>query len=190
MLDESKEPKQERIKILEKKEQYEALKNPTKKNILKKISKKSKTITELARELKIPKSEIAYHVKGLRNSGLIRLERTEEDKKGLRKKYYLSTAQVFLTNDDAPQIVKDDLIAQAELFVIGYLEGLRHVNKFEEDIYEKIKTEDLAASVVRESLLLSKEPLEAKPTVLASLFRKALQKIISRDEKISYLLDL
>jgi len=62
------------------------LSEPIKMKILDLLTKKEMTISEISRELKTNKAKISYHMKSLRDAGLVIISRKEE-RQGMRFKY-------------------------------------------------------------------------------------------------------
>jgi DNA-binding transcriptional ArsR family regulator len=76
-------------------EQYRALFEPTRQQIVSLLLERAATTSELAVALDKPKGTVGHHVKSLEDAGLVRIVRTKRVR-AIEAKYYGRTARVFL----------------------------------------------------------------------------------------------
>lgn len=86
-------------------EQYKALFEPTRQEIVSLLLERAATTAELAETLDRPKGTVGHHLKTLEKAGLVRVVRTKKVR-ALTAKYYGRTARVFFyerTHDAAAE---------------------------------------------------------------------------------------
>jgi len=100
------------------------LAEPIKMKILDLLTKKEMTISEISRELKTNKAKISYHMKSLRNAGLVVISR-EEERKGMRFKYFRLVHKLLIP--DIRSALKEEkkfaILYPISTFIDGYLAG-------------------------------------------------------------------
>lgn len=94
---------------LERPEQYRALFEDTRTQIVRHLSERAATTSELAAVLNKPKGTVGYHLKVLADAGLVKVVRTERVR-ALEAKYYGRTAKVFLYGPIAEALTQADRI--------------------------------------------------------------------------------
>lgn len=96
-------------------EQYRALFEETRMQIVDLLLERAATIKELAETLDIPKGTIGHHVSVLEETGLIRVVRTEKIR-AIEAKYYGRTARTYLLTgrpDGDVEMAPDSFLSQA-----------------------------------------------------------------------------
>lgn len=83
---------------LESTDQYRALFEKTRMEIVNLLLERAATISELAETLDIPKGTIGHHVSVLETAGLVRVVRTKKVR-AIEAKYYGRTARTYLLTD-------------------------------------------------------------------------------------------
>ena len=98
-------------------EQYRALGNPTREEVLAMLSERAATTTQLAAAMGKPKGSVGYHVKVLEQAGLVRVVRTNKVR-ALTEKYYGRTARTIVlgrAHEDDPFFMLDAVRREAVL---------------------------------------------------------------------------
>jgi DNA-binding transcriptional ArsR family regulator len=85
-----------RVKVIGDPKVIEVLAEPVRKEIVRLIGIESMTGTQLARKLALTKPSINHHLKKLRNTGLIEIEKTRLESHGILEKYYRPVAELFI----------------------------------------------------------------------------------------------
>lgn len=118
-------------------DQYKALFDETRIQIVDLLLERAATIKELAQTLGKPKGTIGHHVAALEGAGLIRVVRTKMVR-AIEAKYYGRTARTYLLGDKGEagiDIAPDHFLAEAAVefaatpddHEVGALSSLRHV---------------------------------------------------------------
>lgn len=96
-------------------EQYKALGNRTRDQILALLSERAATITQLAAALDKPKGSVGYHVKVLAEAGFIRVVRTNKVR-AMTEKYYGRVGRTIVfggAKEDDPFFMLNDALREA-----------------------------------------------------------------------------
>jgi DNA-binding transcriptional ArsR family regulator len=96
-------------------EQYKALGNRTRDQILALLSERAATITQLAAALDKPKGSVGYHVKVLAKAGFIRIVRTNKVR-AMTEKYYGRVGRTIVfggAKEDDPFFMLNDALREA-----------------------------------------------------------------------------
>jgi len=94
-----------------------ALANPTAGDILRALTGKNKSLSELTEELAVPLNTAKYHLENLLGAGLISVADTRYSVKGREVKYYSLTDQLLIVAP-RPADVRSLLLKYASLFAI------------------------------------------------------------------------
>ncbi|MCD6538573.1 ArsR family transcriptional regulator [Candidatus Bathyarchaeota archaeon] len=145
------------IMLIDDPEKIEILNEPTRRQILRLLSDREMTMTQIARELGISKRSVWYHLRVLLKRNLIVLSKKKVNAYGIEEKYYRAKALVMIGdfNKSSKRIRGETLESNIDI-VIGYL----CAKKIDEPI--------------------SDEKIER----IAEKFTETLQKVIENNEKI------
>lgn len=154
--------------------QYAALFEDTRTEIVRLLSERAATTSELAEALGKPKGTIGHHLKVLADAGLVHVVRTERVR-ALEARYYGRTARVFYyhpTQEVSSAARRIVARAAAEFAAPGPAEG---AERFANIRYARVPAEQAADYFHRLELLLGEfatEPREGDVTfgLLAALF--------------------
>jgi DNA-binding transcriptional ArsR family regulator len=160
---------------------------PLKMKILDLLTKNEMTVSEISRELKTNKAKISYHMKLLRNVGLVVISR-EEERKGMRFKYFRAVHKVLIP--DLRSALKEEkkfaLLSPIKTFIDGYLAGAELVpdSKTREQFYEAV-SEELLDGISTYSL----EPDETSDSdaLRRKIYATTVRKVLNREEFVSRL---
>ena len=145
------------IMLIDDPEKIEILNEPTRRQILRLLSDREMTLTQIARELGISKRSVWYHLRVLLKRNLIVLSKKKVNIYGIEEKYYRAKALVMIGdfNKSSKRIRGETLESNIDI-VIGYL----------------------CAKKINEPI--SDERIER----IAEKFTETLQKVIESNEKI------
>ena len=145
------------IMLIDDPEKIEILNEPTRRQILRLLSDREMTLTQIARELGISKRSVWYHLRVLLKRNLIVLSKKKVNVYGIEEKYYRAKALVMIGdyNKSSKRIREETLDSNIDI-VIGYL----------------------CAKNLDEPI--SDEKIER----IAEKFTETLQKVIENNEKI------
>lgn len=96
-------------------EQFRALGNATREEVLSLLSERAATVSQLADAMGKPKGSVGYHVKVLEQAGFIRIVRTGKVR-AITEKYYGRTARTIVfggAHKDDPLFMLDDVRHEA-----------------------------------------------------------------------------
>lgn len=96
-------------------EQFRALGNVTREEVLSLLSERAATVSQLAEAMGKPKGSVGYHVKVLEQAGFVRIVRTGKVR-AITEKYYGRTARTFVfgkARKNDPLFMLDDVRQEA-----------------------------------------------------------------------------
>lgn len=86
------------VQVIDDLKTIKLLADPLRREIIREITNKSQTQSQLARKLELSPSSTMYHLKRLREAGLIKVGRSEVGAYGIVEKFYEPTADLFIEN--------------------------------------------------------------------------------------------
>ena len=182
-----------KIFITEKPEEIELISDNFKRRILELLLKESMTLTQISKNLNINKSNTLYHLKQLKNAGLISIKKTEVEKHGIVQKFYQSNFILFVPNyNKATPLIKEQIKRDVLNILIGFFVALRISKKVEskelEEAYknrEKL-AEELAEEIYNVSENISeKEAKESKQENLhLEIYRKSFNELFKNKKDL------
>jgi len=103
-------------------EKIEILNEPTRKQILRLLSDREMTLTQIARELGLSKRSIWYHLRVLLDRDLIILSRKKVNAYGIEEKYYRARASMMIGHyGKSSKRIRGETLESSKDVVIGYL---------------------------------------------------------------------
>ena len=84
------------VQLIEDTKTIKLLADPLRREIIREITNHPQTQSQLARKLRLSSSSTMYHLKKLREAGLIKVGRSEIGAYGIVEKYYESTSILFI----------------------------------------------------------------------------------------------
>lgn len=101
----------------------------TRAEILRLLSVKPMTETQLSKKLGLTKAAVGYHLHLLEQAGMIHIERVEAEKHGILQKYYLPAAALFIVEPKKiPNELKAYFIQEQIQFLRGAISALKLAN--------------------------------------------------------------
>nr|MDO8098716.1 helix-turn-helix domain-containing protein [Candidatus Njordarchaeota archaeon] len=99
--------KKKALIVLRDPETIDMMSDPMRKEIMRLLSKRSMTETELSELLGITKTSVSYHLKALKKAGMIKVQRTAIEEHGILQKFYEPTSVHFVVDfEKIPLMVK------------------------------------------------------------------------------------
>ena len=114
----------------------------TRTEILRLLSKRPMTETQLAEQLGLTKAAVGYHLHLLMKAGLITVDKIEAEKHGILQKYYAPRAVLFIVDPaHIPKEIKRYFIRIQVEYLIGILSALQlyhRVSKVSSEVLEEL----------------------------------------------------
>jgi ArsR family transcriptional regulator, arsenate/arsenite/antimonite-responsive transcriptional repressor len=173
------------VKVIRDPETIRLLADLARRQLLRHISKRPMTQTELAEATQMTEPSVSHHVQLLLKAGLITVQRTEQGSRGAVKKYYESTTLLFIEDwDSTPP-------EQRRYFIHTHLERLRGMlsvfyltNKgfeFPTDQLEEL-AEDVAARVSTVAERYDAKGYADREQLMIGIYSETLQEIMAGDK--------
>ena len=159
----------------------------TRTEILRLLSRKPMTETQLSKELGITKAAVGYHLHLLMKAGLIDISRIEAEKHGILQKYYTTMASLFIVD---PEKIPEDAKRYFLQVQIEHLLGILSVFKLHHQL-SKISSEELEdlAKVMLEQLKTvgqkyvdQKVEMEDSESLEIKIYAEALARLTKQKE--------
>jgi len=174
------------VLIVEDPEVIRLLSSFIKSEILRLLSKKPMTETQLSKVLELTKAAVGYHLRPLRDTGLIKVDRYVTEEHGISK-YYSTVASFFVVD---PDFVPDDVKRYFLETQMTRLEGMLSVFRLYGGIGEVSpeNLEELAEAMLRQLKIVGEkhttEKAEVNETesVRIGIFAEALDNLVKQNE--------
>ena len=105
----------------------------TREEILRLLSVKPMTETELSKKLGLTKAAVGYHLHLLTESNLVHIEKIEAEKHGILQKYYHPAAAIFIVN---PSKISKEVRAYFIQNQIQFLRGILSAFKINHNVWK------------------------------------------------------
>jgi DNA-binding transcriptional ArsR family regulator len=154
------------VLIVEDPEVIRLLSSFIKSEILRLLSKKPMTETQLSKVLELTKSAVGYHLRPLRDADLIKIDRYETQEHGISK-YYTTVASLFVVDPDSmPEDVKRYFLETQMMRLEGMLSVFRLNGKIKKVSPESL--EKLAEAMLKQLKVVGQKysTEKAKPVKL------------------------
>jgi DNA-binding transcriptional ArsR family regulator len=149
MMVEMTAPKSRRaVLIVEDPEVIRLLSSFIKSEILRLLSKKPMTETQLSKVLELTKAAVGYHLRPLRDAGLIEIVRYETQEHGISKYYSTVASMVIVDPDSVPTDKKRYFVETQMMHLEGMLSVFRLYGMIEEVSPENL--EKLAETMLKQ----------------------------------------
>ena len=110
------------IMVVDDPEKIEILNEPTRKRILRLLSDRELTLTQIAKELSLSKRSVWYHLRVLLDRDLIILSRKKVNAYGIEEKYYRARASMMIGHyGKSSKRIRGETLESSKDVVIGYL---------------------------------------------------------------------
>jgi len=95
---------------------------PTRKQILRLLSDRDMTLTQIAKKLGLSKRSIAYHLRILLDEGLITLTKKKVNEYGIQEKFYKAKASILIGDfEKSSKRIKEETLESNRDVVMGFL---------------------------------------------------------------------
>ena len=110
------------IMVVDDPEKIKVLNEPTRKQILRLLSDREMTLTQIARELGLSKRTVWYHLRVLLDRDLIVLAKKKVNAYGIEEKYYRARASIMIGHyAKSSKKIREETLESSKDIVIGYL---------------------------------------------------------------------
>jgi len=110
------------IMLVDDPEKIEVLNEPTRKQILRLLSDREMTLTQIAKKLGLSKRSVWYHLRVLLSRDLIFLTRKKLNAYGIEEKYYRARASVMIGQfSKSSKKIQEETLESSKDAVIAYL---------------------------------------------------------------------
>ena len=110
------------IMVVDDPEKIKVLNEPTRKQILRLLSDREMTLTQIARELGLSKRTVWYHLRVLLDRDLIVLAKKKVNAYGIEEKYYRARASIMIGHyAKSSKKIQEETLESSKDVVIGYL---------------------------------------------------------------------
>lgn len=120
------------VYIVDDSEKIKLLADFTREEILRLLSAKPMTETQLSQKLGLTKAAIGYHLHLLEEAGLVHIERLEAEKHGILQKYYSPAAALFIVD---PEKIPKEVRTYFVQTQIQFLRGLFSAFKINHHVF-------------------------------------------------------
>jgi DNA-binding transcriptional ArsR family regulator len=180
--------------VLRDPETIDLMSDAMRKEIMRLLSKRSMTETELSEFLGITKTSVSYHLRLLKNAGLIKVQRTAIEEHGIMQKFYEPSAVHFVADfEKIPLMIKkhyldvhiERLRGMLTLFqVVERRKGqsLAVTPDLVEELAEEI-AESIAAVAVRHE---GEETELERETYLTTLYAEAFIEVLKTEKWMAF----
>ena len=175
------------ICIIEDEEKIKLLADFTRAEILRLLSIKPMTETQLSQKLGLTKAAISYHLHLLEQANMIHIEKLEAEKHGILQKYYSPAAALFIVNPKKiPKEVKAYFIQEQIQFLRGVLSVLKKADN--PSTVPSANMERLAVAFLNCLKMVGEKYAEKKiaeinaEAIRVKIYREALKRLMRRKE--------
>jgi DNA-binding transcriptional ArsR family regulator len=173
------------VLIIEDPEIIRLLSSFIKSEILRLLSKKPMTETQLSKVLELTKAAVGYHLRPLKNAGLIKIDRYVTEEHGISK-YYSAVASMFVVDPDSmPDDVKRFFLETQMIRLEGMFSAFKLYGKIEEVSPENL--EELAEAMLTQLKVVGREHTTEKSKVSEAeslrirIFAEALDNLVKEN---------
>lgn len=174
------------VLILEDPEAIHLLGDFTRSEILRLLSDRPMTETQLSEELGLTKAAVGYHLRLLRDAGLIEISNIEAEEHGILQKFYSSVATLLIVD---PDHVPEDVRRYFLETQIEHLEGMLSVFRLYDRISEvsSENLEELAKAMLSQLKIVGKkhikeEAAENAESLRVKIYAEALANLTKQRE--------
>ena len=156
-----------------------------KSEIVRLLSKNAMTETQLSKVLELTKAAVGYHLRPLKNAGLIKIDRYVTEEHGISK-YYSAVASMFVVDPESmPDDVKRYFLETQMMRLEGMLSAFKLYDKIEEVSPENL--EELAEAMLAQLKIVAQKHATEKNKVTEAeslrigIFAEALNNLVKEE---------
>jgi len=174
------------VLIVEDPEVIRLLSSFIKSEILRLLSKKPMTETQLSKVLELTKAAVGYHLRPLRDTGLVKIDRYKTEEHGISK-YYSTVASFFVVDPDfVPDDVKRYFLETQMMRLEGMLSVLRLYGRIEtvssENLEELAEAMSRQLKIVGEKYTKEKGEISETESLRIKILAEALDNLVKQNE--------
>lgn len=110
------------VMVIEDPKKIEVSCEPTRKQILRLLSDREMTLTQIAKELGLTKRSVAYHLRILLDEDLITLTKKKVNEYGIQEKFYKAKAAVLIGDSKkSSKMIREETLESNRDVVMGFL---------------------------------------------------------------------
>jgi len=163
------------IMVVDDPEKIEVLNEPTRKQILRLLSDKEMTLTQIAKELGLSKRSVWYHLHVLLSRDLIILVRKKVNTYGIEEKYYRARASIMIGDyGKSSKKIQGETLESSKDVVIGYLCAKKMGEPISDEKIEKMaeRFAETVQKVVEDYGNMGKTRNQAKLAIYREAFKR------------------
>ena len=161
--------------IVDDPERIEILSEPTRKQILRLLSDREMTLTQIAKELGLSKRSVWYHLQVLLNKDLIILARKKVNVYGIEEKYYRPRASIMIGHyAKSSKKIREETLESSKDVVIGYLCAKKIYEPVSDEKIEKMAEQftETVQKVIEDDGNLGKTRNQTKLAIYKEAFKR------------------
>jgi len=163
------------IMVVDDPEKIEILNEPTRKRILRLLSDRELTLTQIAKELGLSKRSVWYHLRVLLDRDLILLARKKVNVYGIEEKYYRAKASMMIGDfGKASKKIQEETLESSKDVVIGYLCAKKISKLISDEKIEKMAEQftETVQKVIEDDGKMGKTRNETKLAIYKEAFKR------------------
>ena len=163
------------IMVVDDPEKIKILNEPTRKQILRLLSDRDMTLTQIARELGLSKRSVWYHLQVLLNRDLIILARKKVNAYGIEEKYYRARASIMIGHyAKSSKKIREETLESSKDIVIGYLCAKKMHEPISDEKIEKMAEQftETVQKVIEDDGNLGKTRNQTKLAIYREAFKR------------------
>jgi len=167
------------IMLIDDPEKIEVLNEPTRKQIIRLLSDKEMTLTQIAKELGLSKRTVWYHLRVLLDRDLIILARKKVNMYGIEEKYYRARASVMFGQfEKSSKKIRGETLESSKDAVIGYLCAKKITGPISDEKIEKMTEQftETLQKVIEDDGNMGKTRNQTKLAIYRETFKRLEEK--------------
>jgi len=167
------------IMLVDDPEKIEILNEPTRKQILRLLSDRDMTLTQIAKELGLSKRSVWYHLHVLLNRDLIILAKKKVNAYGIEEKYYRARASIMIGHfSKSSKKIQEETLESSKDVVIGYLCAKKMYEPISDEKIEKMAEQftQTVQKVIEDDGNMGKTRNQTKLAIYREAFKRLEEK--------------
>ena len=163
------------IMLVDDPEKIEVLNEPTRKRILRLLSDREMTLTQIAKELGLSKRSVWYHLRVLLSRDLIVLVKKRVNTYGIEEKYYRARASIMIGHfGKSSKKIREETLESSKDVVIGYLCAKKMHEPISDEKIEKMAEQftETVQKVIEKDGNLGKTRNQTKLAIYKEAFKR------------------
>ena len=163
------------IMLVDDPEKIEILNEPTRRQILRLLSDREMTLTQIAKKLGLSKRSVWYHLRVLLNRDLIVLSRKKVNTYGIEEKYYRARASIMIGDfNKSSKKIREETLESSKDVVIGYLCAKRMAEPISDEKIEKMAEQftEVIQKVIEDDGNMGKTRNQTKLAIYKEAFKR------------------